>query len=222
MQKWVLSIGLIIVVLSCNKSQNNIDLGHSYFPLYPELTRTYQVTEIFHDEALSPAHDTLVYQIKEVVGQPYTDDLGEQAFELFRYRKVVNGDWEIKDVWSTKRTPQRGEVVEENRLIVKLGFGINNTTVWDANAFNGLDETESHYRTINQPFSINGFNFDSTCQVVHNELTSFVDHQVSYDIYAKHIGNIYSVHKDLIIDNFDTLDVKKGQELILELIDYSN
>ncbi len=221
------SVGIVILltglVLSCKKDKTTVDLGYDYFPTKTGLTRVYQVTDIFHDIELSPAHDTNYYQIKEVIGEVYTDETGDEAYELLRYFRISESDpWQVKDVWTMKRTATTAEQVEENNRIIKMGFGINSNTTWDANALNNSDENQCRYSVLYKPFSLNTLTFDSTCTVLHQDFISFVDYQNQYHIYAKHIGCIYSVHKDLVIDNFDTLDISKGTELFYELLEYSD
>ena len=225
MSKLPVGIGLLVcLLLSCQKDKQTIDLGYDYFPVTEGLTRVYQVTDIFHDVDLLPAHDTNYYQIKEVIGEYETDDSGEDAHVLRRYQRAdENEDWTIKDVWLIKRNSQHAITVEENQTIVNLGFGINSGVTWDANAFNTLAPVNCSYSNLYQPFNIAAtLDFDSTCTVNHQDFISFVDYQKEFYVYAKHVGRVYSVYKDLTIDNFDTLSVQKGQELIYKLLEYSN
>ena len=43
-----------------------------------------------------------------------------------------------------------------------------------------------------------------------------------YEDYAANVGMIRKVYKDLNIMNFDTLTIKSGKEIVMEIIDYGN
>lgn len=219
--KWLVTSCVVLLFTACEKSPTAIDMGYDYFPLSEKLTRVYDVVEVFHDVDLVPAHDTFHYQIKEVIGEPFTDGQGETAYEFSRYRRVdENGIWQLKDVWTAKRNAVRAEQVEENQRVVAMAFPINTLTVWDKHALNTLDETNSIYSRYHQPITVGGFSFDSTCRAEHQNFISFVDYRIEYADYAKYIGQVRYVIKDLVIDQFDTLNIQKGHELSMSLIDY--
>ena len=213
---------MILAFTSCNKETLEFEVGYDYFPVKYGITRVYEVTDIFHDIDLSPAHDTQHYQIKEVISDYFLDAQKDSSYELIRYfRELDSLPWSAKDVWSIKKTATTGEVIEENKRIVRFAFPVNSRTKWNSNAFNNLNNNTSNYSAIHRPFSINGFNFDSTSTVEHINFLSFVDYKKEHYTYAKHLGRVYSVTKDLVIDNFDTLAIQKGSELVYRLIDYS-
>ncbi|MFK8044801.1 MAG: hypothetical protein AB8B72_04860 [Crocinitomicaceae bacterium] len=220
--KLVAIIPIIILFFSCKKDEVEIDFGYDYVLLDSGLTIVYQVRDIFHDEALLPAHDTNYYQIKTVFSESFTDEVGDDAVKIRRFlRENDSLDWEIKDVWTVKNTVTRTEVVEENSRYIDFIFAPTLTKTWNANALNQFEEKSSRFKSVHQPFAVNGFKFDSACVVSHQEFTSFIGHNIEYDVFAKGIGKIYSVHKELRIDNFDTLDVKKGFEIEYQMIDFS-
>ncbi|PZE17701.1 hypothetical protein DNU06_07680 [Putridiphycobacter roseus] len=210
-------------MLSCKKNQDGVDMGYAYFPTDSGNMVTYQVEEIFHDIDLIPAHDTSKFQIKEVVGELFLDDAGNEAHKIYRYKRGSETDaWVLKDVWSFNRLTTRLEIVEENVRFVDFVFTPTLNKSWDKNGKNTQDAVLSNFLTVNKPFEINSFQFDSTSIVSHQNFTSFVDHMVEYDIFAKGIGKIKAVHKNLVIDNFDTLDIKKGTEVSYQVIAFSN
>ena len=62
--------------------------------------------------------------------------------------------------------------------------------------------------------------YDSTVIVEKENFISFIDFKRNYDVYARNVGKIKSVYKDLSIDNSDTTDILKGAEIYYELIEY--
>ena len=220
--KQFLFIGLLVCLLfSCKKQDDTIIYGYQYFAYEEGQYVVYDVTDIFHDVALSPAHDTSLYQIKEVVGETFVDEEGEEARKLRRYFRTSDTlDWQIKDVWAIKRTAVNAEVVEENDRYVKMAFAISYDKDWDCNALNNEPEQNCYYDEIYRPMTIAGFTHDSTVIVEHEDFQSFIDYRRSFEVYASNIGRVYSVKKDLVIDNNDTLDVQYGTELIYTAIEW--
>ncbi len=211
-----------MAVLSCQKHQAVIDLGYDYVPLDSGLSIVYQVRDIFHDEALSPQHDTQYYQIKTVVGESFVDEVNDPAVKLRRfYRASETDDWELKDVWFIKNTARRNEIIEENKRLIDFVFAPGLDQFWDANALNNLDSKESQFKAIHEAYKLSTFSFDSSCTVSHQDFISFVDYNQEYDVFVKGIGKVYSVLKELTINNFDTLDIAKGIEIEYRMVSYS-
>lgn len=196
-------------------------MGYHYFPVHQGHFVSYDVTAMTHDEDLLQ-HDTSHYQIKEVVGESFEDEEGEEAHKLYRYyRKDSTFDWSMKDVWVMKLTNRTAEVVEENMRYIKMGFAISYSIYWDGNALNYQDEEEWYYDKIAEPYSLsNGVTFDSTAVVEHANLLTYIDYYRSYEVYAANVGKIHSYYKSFTINNGDTLDVAKGSELFYSAFDY--
>ena len=216
------AILMMMILLGCKKDKVVIDFNFDYVPIQSGLTLIYDVRDIFHDEALVPANDTNYYQIKTVVGESFIDDLNDTVYKLRRFiRQDPTEVWQIKDVWTIQNNGNRIELVEENLRLIDFVFPPSLNQRWDINALNNQDEKESQFLQVNVPFSINNFAFDSTCMVSHQDFLSLVDYNLEQDVFAKGIGKVYSNLKELTINNFDTLDIKKGIELEYRLIDYS-
>lgn len=216
-----LLLSLVICFIACKKQDTTIIYGYHYFPYEEGQYVVYDVLDVFHDVALEPAHDTDRYQIKEVVGEIFTDEEGQEARKLRRYIRTSDTlEWSIKDVWAIKRTAVNAEVVEENDRYVKMAFAISYDKFWDCNALNNETEQSCFYEEIYRPMSVGGFLHDSTVIVEHENFQSFIDYKRSYEVYAAHVGRIYSVKKDLEIDNNDTLDIQYGTELIYTAMDW--
>ncbi|WP_027421334.1 hypothetical protein [Crocinitomix catalasitica] len=221
--KYLIFIPVILIGLSaCKKDEpKSIVYGYEYFPIETGKFVVYDVVDIFHDIVLEPAHDTSRYQIKEVIGEEFIDGEGEQAFKLRRFKRLNDTlSWSIKDVWTIKRTGTTAEVVDENNRKIEMIFAIAYNRSWNDNALNDGSEHECFYDKIYEPFSINDIAFDSSVTAVCENFTSFVDHRVKKAVYAPGIGKIYSVFKDLQIDEFDTTNIQKGPELFYTVADF--
>lgn len=212
---------LLLTATCCRDKVSAPEFGFEYFGWEEGKYVTYKVTSIFHDSALVPAHDTNYYILKTVVGEISEDNLGRPARKLFRYTYDFESE-ELLDqrVWRGIIADSRAELIEENQRIIRLVFAITPEKTWDINAFNTREEMETSYRSIHQPLVRDNYSFDSTVTVEYQDFFSLVDYRVKYDIYAKNVGLIQRWYKDLDIQNFDTLNIKKGRELHYRLIDY--
>lgn len=214
---------LIIIVISCKKdtTEEPYKLYTNYFDLTPGKFVVYDVEEMYHDVDLIIKHDTIRYQLKTVIGEEYIDNSGRSGRKYMRYQRADTSlQWEVKDVWVTLLTSNSGELVEENQRIVKMVFPVSSTKTWNLNAYNSFDEKEASYENIHQSAIISGLSFDSTVRVNQTYFKSLIDYQNQYEVYATNVGLVGKFYKDLIIDNFDTLEVQKGNEIHYRLVEY--
>jgi len=215
-------IGLLL--FSCKKDNSQpINFGYHYFPIDEGHYQIYDVMSVIHDNPVS-AHDTTLLQIKEVIGEVYIDNEGDEAHKLYRYKRYSDTlNWEIKDVWSVKLTSGTAEVVEENKRRIKMGFAISYSQYWDGNALNNDDKEECYYTKIAQPFTVDNFTFyDSTAIVEHSYELNYVQYLRHYEVYAANVGKIYSVDKDLTLIDGDTLNIEKGYEVYYSIVEYGH
>lgn len=211
----------VLFAVSCKKDSTTPEFHEQYFPLNEGHFVIYDVTEINHDIDNAVQHDTSFYQLKTVVGDTILDNLGRVARKYFRYvRSSSNGDWVLKDVWTTILNGTILELTEENQRIVKLVFPPSANKEWNIYSYTSMPELEAHYESIHVAKNLNGFQFDSTLTVEQEDFFSMVDYRRKYEVYAKHVGLIKKVYKDLIISGFDKSNVQKGKELELTCIEF--
>jgi len=225
MMKYYIPFLLLIFMMSSCKKDNSspVRMGYYYFPTIEGQYKIFDVMQIIHDHEVS-VHDTLTYQIKEVIGESYEDLEGEQAQKIYRYyRQNDTLNWSIKDVWNQKLTTKTAQVVEENKRQIKMAFGISYNQYWDCNALNADDKKECYYANITDPYQLdNGIIIDSTAIVEQSNFLTFIDYTRSFEVYAADIGKIYSYNKDFTINNTDTLNPIKGTELFYSMVEYGN
>jgi len=173
--------------------------------------------DIVHDEGGNPQHDTTRYRLRTVVGEVVEDNEGRAARKLYRYSyDQNNGELLDQRVWTQLIDGGRAEVIEENQRKIRMVFAITLDKTWDVNAFNPEEELEVSYDEIFNPYQ----EFDSTVTVEYEDFFSLVDYRRKYEVYANGVGLIKRSFKDLVINNFDTLDISNGTEVHYELIDY--
>jgi hypothetical protein len=206
---------------SCKKDVTPIEMHYGYFGLTPGRYIIYDVTEIRHDVDGQFQHDTSYYQLKTFIGPEYVDNLGRIAREYHRYTRNNSSDnWVFKDLWTTIIDDYKAELVDENQREVKLVFAPTLQKEWNPNMFNYADEMTSYYQKIHKSKKVGNLTYDSTLIVEQEDFQSLIDHKRKFEIYAKHVGLVYKYYKDLRIDNFDSLDVQKGNELFYSCIEY--
>ena len=222
MKNSIFIILICIGVCSCKKDNSApINLGYHYFPTTEGLFVVFDIVSIVHDDVVS-VHDTNSYQIKTSIGETLIDLEGDSFQKLFRFKRAdETEEWVVKDVWTMKLTGQTAEVVEENKRIIKMAFGISYVKEWDSNSLNSDEEQQCYYSKIAEPFTVNnGDIIDSTTIIEHSNYLTFIDYNRYYEVYAANIGKIYSYRKEFTITNTDTLNPIKGIEQFYSMTEY--
>jgi len=216
-----LMVLLIVAVVSCKKQDPAPQFHYDYFDLTQGRYIDYEVMEINHDVDQAIEHDTSYYQLRTLIGDTAIDNQGRIARKFFRYTRPNSaGTWVLSDVWTALITENRAELIEENQRIIKLVFAPTISKEWNPNAFNIYNEMTSYYRDIHDSQTFGALFFDSALVVEQEDFFSLVDKKRKYEVYAKGIGLVHKYYKDLIISNFDTLNIQKGQELFYTCFAY--
>lgn len=223
MLKWTYIFILFISFFSCGKEDDTKPLFffETYYPLESGAYIDYYVQEVNHDDLSSIPHDTLNYYLRTLIGDTLIDNEGRVAYKYIRKTRIDTSDaWQISDIWTVLKNGNKIELTEENRRKVKLILPPNNFTIWDANIHNSLSAMNCFYEDIHQPFTLNSLAFDSTIRVEQENVLNLVAYRKKYEVYANHVGLVKKYYKDLVISNFDTLNITSGTELIYNCIDF--
>ncbi|MDC1402942.1 hypothetical protein N8328_00885 [Crocinitomicaceae bacterium] len=214
-------IGLGIAACKKDDEPTTIpELHTNYFSVAEGRFVIYDAIEIFHDDDLG-VHDTITYQLKTVIGQTYIDNTGREGREFERYKSNDQGaTWVFSDTWAAFLSTTNAELVEENQRKVKLVFAPTSSKQWDINAHNSLPAQYAIYDHIHELTTLGANSFDSTVTVVQSDLISLVDFKKQREVYAKNVGMIQKYSKDLVIENFDTLNPKSGKEIFYNLVSF--
>jgi hypothetical protein len=212
---------VLVFIVACKKQEDKVP-DYIKVDKYAGLEKgrfiIYQAIEINHTPATSTTviSDTFRYELKVVIEDTLTDDLGRISWKYLRYkRQNAQENWALSDVWTTLLAAENLEIVEENQRIIKLKSPIKNSTAWNENIYNNLGESVVSYEKINASFSLNSLSFDSTVTVNQGEERNLISFVKKQEVYAKGVGMVYKYFKDLKIANFDTLNIKSGKELYL-------
>jgi len=219
--KWIFSVFVVALILSgCKKQSTEVHMHLDYFDLTPGRFIIYNVTEITHNNSAS--HDTLIYQLKTVIGDTIHDNENRIARKYLRYKRNSSSDpWVIKDVWTAIIADYKAELVEENQRIIKMVFAPTLAKEWNAHVYTTLAEQETYYEEIHQPYQVGNLSFDSTVTVMQeNDPPNLIAYKSKYEIYAKGIGMVKKRFVDLNINNFDVTNINSGKELYMNAVSF--
>ena len=212
-----------LFIFSCGKDENNSSLNffETYYPLESGVYVDYVVEEIIHDEFATIPHDTTTYYLRALIEDTVIDNEGRLAYKYIRLTRTDTiSSWQISDVWTVINSNNKIELTEENRRVVKLILPPKDFTLWDANIYNTLGSMNCFYEEIHEPYSTGLFEFDSTLTVQQDDVLNLVAYRKKYEIYANHVGLVKKYYKDLVISNFDTLNISSGSELTYNCIGF--
>ena len=143
----------VLFFAACKKdASTSVDFGYNYVPLNTGSYIVYDVDSI-HFNDFTKTSDTFHLQLKEEIGNSFTDLLNNTSYEYKRYKryymKNVNINtlpWVLSDVWYVTKLKDRFERVEESIRYSRLKFPVSEGATWNGNAFNyKKDEGEWNY-----------------------------------------------------------------------------
>ncbi|WP_020601664.1 hypothetical protein [Spirosoma spitsbergense] len=165
--------------------------GHDYFPLETDRYVIYGVEEQQFSLNAPPVSRT--YQLKERIGQPYTDVTGQTAYRLFRYRRTTeNQPWQADSVWAVRLVNNEAIRTENGRDFVRLVLPVANQLSWDSNRYNQLGRDDYTIRNAGQPYRVQDKPFDETVTVSKQLDSTLISVKKRIDVYARQVGLIYA------------------------------
>ena len=244
MRKRYLNIFWVFLVICCIGCSEFTDVdpippldpatGKSYFFLEEGKYRECNVFEIRY--LAVDRSDTLIYQLREEVGEPFDADNAESAHLLYRYKRPDSSqDWTLDSVWSARITGQRAIVAENNVSIIKMIFPTDTIQTWDRNLFNDKAQRIIRTKTFNEPYTV-GFNtFLNASEIEINNRA--IDSLILFgpdqrtEVYADSIGlvfkefNVYSLCASQLETGCNAAGVdviKSGRYIRMELTAHGN
>lgn len=227
---------MIAVLGSCKRNlstgDNNIlSYQYSYFPTTVGHWVMYEVDSVTYDDFyVPPLVDTADYYVKEVIEEQITDDAGDEAFILVKYRSPnSNGPWRVFGRDIIKLLPSRAERVEDNMRFIKLVFPSYNNQKWSGNNYlettseelEFFDNWEYQYQELYATSSVGDFVFDSVMTVMQKDVENLLEKVYFEEKYVKKIGLVYKKRLSVGKQNIDE-DWNEGFELTYKIIDYKD
>lgn len=206
---WLLFIGFVLSLLSCEKTPDNFilgDEGYDYFPLEVGKYIIYDVDSTVYD----PTGDTSVYSsktiVKEVVTDTLRDNAGNLLYKLERFERSAGTlPWQVKKVFTASVQGDQAIVKEDNLRFIKLTFPVRKNESWNGNVFfdpslvvtvagESLEMFKSwSYKVENTgtAVTIGDFDFENVTTVREADSENLIELRVSRSQYARGIGLVY-------------------------------
>jgi hypothetical protein len=209
----LISVSTCLLLSSCYLEDTDIPfIGYEYFETDLGRYIEYKVDSVWQDDPVgslgfAEAH----YFLRDVNESNFIDEEGRNAVRVERYwKQSAPAEWDIKDVWHRVKTEKVAEQNEENIVFIKHNFPVREGKTWDGNKKNTLLSLQEAYHqvavpevwdysyiNVHQPYTINGFTFDSTVTVLQMDRPAIFGLNVfAQEVYAKDIG---LVHKQLSV-----------------------
>jgi hypothetical protein len=216
-------------VFSCtkNKIAPPTDLGLDYFPLETGLFKVYELDSIYYNDFTGKV-DSFHFQVKEIVGEEFTDGAGGRRFRLERYyRRQITDSWRISDVWSVAVNSSFASCIEENINLVKLSFPAKSGREWNLNAFNAEVPAICRYEFVDSSKVRAGITYTKVLRATLGGDSSLIGKKKSFEEYSRGIGLIYKRYlqvedRDSVIDFSKPLEnrVDYGFDVTYTLIEH--
>jgi hypothetical protein len=170
--------------------------GDWYFPIETGHYVVYAIEEQQFSPNAPPVSRN--YQLKERIGEPYTDVTGQTAYRLFRYRRTtVNQPWQADSIWAVRLINNEAIRTENGRDFVRLIVPVANQLTWDSNRYNQLGQDDYTIRNAGQPYRVQDRVFDETATVSNQLDSTLISVKKRIDVYARQVGLIYAERVDI-------------------------
>ena len=204
---WVSVVTLLFLLAGCKgEDPITIDFKYDYYPLEIGHWISYDVDSITYDDFTTPVTvDTASFQVREYVESIYMDLDNRETYRIEKQiRNNSAQNWIIDDAFQVNLLPTNLQKVEYDFRYIKLIFPPRANETWDGNLYIDVIDNPQYeyldrdrydweyvYESVDEPFEINGFSFDSTLTVIQIDDENAFEKKYSKEIYAKHVGMIY-------------------------------
>ena len=225
---------LLCLLWGCRKKEVTVPSANADLDYYPLVTGRFSVFQCDSIVYTEIPRDTLHYryQVKEILGEQFTDAEGKPAFMLRRfirkYDPVVPYDslpWLAKDVWQVNADQQKVQVVEENERYTKLVFPVTENKNWNGNAANSKPEALYTYTYKDRAESIDAISLAKVLNVQQTDFRTLISLEQASEKYARSTGLVYRSYTELysntIVPQVKVEDrIEKGVVYTQKLIAY--
>ena len=245
MRKTILLAGLIGIILisACQKSEVYKTASlNDYAPLVVGRYISYKLDSLIFADNVNPKDRVVSYQVKHLVADSATDNLGRKGFRIVRYIRNTAGDnWMPDNTFFTINTGNSLEFVENYFRFLKLKEPIVNGYSWKGNSsidtYSAASEVKYYddwnytYDSLNSPLKLGILTIDSTLKVAErddilgNPADPATYSEINYSVsnYGKGIGLIYHrfLHQEYQPPTQGPSGYKVGYGITLTMIDHN-
>lgn len=188
-----LSVIVILFFTQCKEEiAPSVDMGYNYFPTTQGLYVVYDVDSLVWDDIPDPpTSDTFHYTIKLRLEDSYVNSSGEIVYRWVKYLRKDSTGYAANDVLGAIPLASTLEVIEGNVPKLRMIFPVKLGQEWDQDIFHPTkEELEYRYVEVDEPASVAGNSFDSTCLAEHSPIANLLKDVYLYDRFARNIGLI--------------------------------
>ncbi|MEO6355549.1 MAG: hypothetical protein ABIU77_25955 [Ferruginibacter sp.] len=237
------SLAAAIIFSACKKTEEfKTDSISDYAPLEIGKYITYQLDSLILADNITPNDTVMSYQVKHLVQDTITDNLGRKGFTIRRFiRKKSTDEWVADNTFFAINTGDSYEFVENNFRFIKLKMPIQNGFTWrgnsyiDANSsysdYNYYDGWDYAYDSLGAPLQLGSMTVDSTLKVFEtdqvignpNDPNVLTETDFSVSNYGKGVGLIYHrfLHQEYQPARPGVAAYKLGYGITLTMIDHN-
>jgi len=229
-----LPFAFCLLLFSCKDKTDTyaFDYKSEYFPLDTGRFIIYDVDSVSSYNS-NFVKDTVRYQLMELVSDTTYDNQNELSYVITLYRRPNSSSpWVLDRRWHAKKTLYNAQKVEDDDRFIKLVFPVQQAKTWDGNIYlptetdpyKDFRNWEYTYETVDVPYSINGFNFDSSVTVSEVDDENFISKKLRKEVYAKHVGMIYQEYElrsKQSVEKWDTARSWNGFSIRMRMIDHN-
>ena len=225
----ILLFTIAVLAVACTEEADDftLDFGENLYPLSVGSEYVYAVDSVIYDPlGAGERIDTSSGFAREVITEIIEGAADDTLYRLERSYRVAPGmPWQVTDVWTVRREPQRLIRTEENLDYIKLVFPLTERSDWDALAFVDTDrevivagETLAPFRqwdaqvdsivtTWTDPRS--GFSYaDAVFVQIADSGDNLIEYRRGYEVYAPNVGLVY---RELFILDTQCIEACAGQ-----------
>lgn len=201
----VLALSVLTLLSACRKGEEvtEPDMGYEYFPTDVGTWVEYQVDSLWRDDAAN-VRDSVSYRLLVRIMAHYADLEGRPCQRIHRFVADGDGQWVVRDVWTSTMDTRAAEMTEENYRRLKLSFPVRRSRRWDVNAFgtgatgnpDGNDELMVGYSEVDAAWSNGHFAFPRTALVKNTVPANFVNRRDFEERYAHGVGMVYKLWEE--------------------------
>ncbi len=198
---------LIFLLNSCEPDPiaEELKSAESYYPLSVGKYVVYSVDSIKYHEVIP--NDTSYFEVKEILVDTFYDNEARLNYKIERFARTSDTlDWVLVNVWSVLYTDNQLQKIENNLRFIKLVAPLKTDISWEGNIFLGgledipvdeecnnltyLEDWDYSYKNVDQPLTLNGFEFLKTVTVIQQGDSNLIWFDYAEEIYAEDIGLI--------------------------------
>ncbi|MCW5909071.1 MAG: hypothetical protein KIS94_14495 [Chitinophagales bacterium] len=187
---------------SCKNTKDDfvLDYHYNYYPIDSGHYVVYDVDSIHYASSGQVTYrDSARYQLREMITDTFYDLENQLCYKVELSRRANSSSpWTFDRVWHVKATKANIQKTEGDVRFVKLIFPPKENAEWNGNIYvpttnqySVFQDWEYYYKDVHQPYSINGFNFDSTVTVSEVDEENVIEKKLRKEVYAKGVGMIY-------------------------------